>query len=245
MHELAHTLDANLGFIFQRLEELENSEQGCRMKKKRIRTLICVVVCVVSMVSIASTVLSSQGTGDKGIYFEQPIPCPIYLQAIRSFFDLESFIQSQGKRSSFEPESFFQAQVKILSIDNERHTFLEENLKRNYPNGRLQERVAARERYKESLKKVPSPSMVRPYDKETAVLKILEVVLGQDPGEEVAVVLPYNRPHPPPSDQPWYIIGKKSQDGSIKLVSIDGRFTFKGWPWQLWQRAQLWLFGCS
>ncbi|MDR4488375.1 MAG: hypothetical protein R3B83_12755 [Nitrospirales bacterium] len=186
------------------------------------------VVCVVSMVSIASTVLSSQGTGHEGIYFEEPIPCPVYLQATRN-----------------EPESFFQAQAKILRIDNERHTFLEENLKRNYPNGREQERVAARERYKESLKKVPSPSMVRPYDKETAVLKILEVVLGQDPGEEVAVVLPYNRPHPPPSDQPWYIIGKKSQDGSLQLVSIDGRFTFKGWFWQLWQRAQLWLFGCS
>ncbi|MEZ6086426.1 MAG: hypothetical protein R3E58_21305, partial [Phycisphaerae bacterium] len=157
-----------------------------------------------------------------------PIPCPVYLQATRN-----------------EPESFFQAQAKILRIDKERTTPLEERLKREYPNGREQERAAARERAMESIAKVTSKSSLKPYDKETAVLKILEVVLGQDPGEEVAVVLPYDRPHPPPSDQPWYIIGKKSQDGSLQLVSIDGRFKFKGWFWQLWQRAKLWLFGCS
>lgn len=206
-----------------------NEVRNGSMKKRRIRKIVCVVVFVVSVVTIANTVLSSQGTGQGGIYFEQPIPCPVYLQATRN-----------------EPESFFQAQAKILRIDKERTTPLEERLKRDYPNGREQERAAARERAMESIAKVTSKSSLKPYDKETAVLKILEVVLGQDPGEEVAAVLPYDRPHPPPSDQAWYFIGKKSQDGSLQLVSVDARFIrLKGWPWQLWQRAKLWLFGCS
>ncbi len=197
------------------------------MNSNSLKKVVGGVVLAGSVLTIVNVASSDNPGRTDRVFFEKPIPCHVYLE------------QKPESSSSY---SLFQAKVQVLRIEKEQTTVLEELLKKDYPNE--QERAAARNRLMEGFSEGYEE---KPYEKKTVFLKIVDVLMGQNPGDKMSFVLPHNRYAPPPGEKPWYILGAKfSQDGKTSPQTTDAKFIDSmGWFSHFWEQVRSWFFECK